>query len=156
MSSDLYAARAPITIDELKRYCGVMFNEDHLESLRRSGEIKPLDEVPNTYWRVPPALRKRTTMSKCHSPLKETDRTKLVEAVSGLRAKVISMSSELDALRLRKDDMPTQDQLKEHMERLHLYNERKDIGQSLLGHLAELEREKLERLYEKYSLEVDD
>ncbi len=152
----LDAARAPLTVNEIREYSGTMYSDERFESLIRSGEIKEVPGVPNTFWRVPPALRKRTTHAKCQSPIREGDRAKVIENVMGLRSKIISMSQELDSLRLRKDEMTTEQQVKAHMERLHRYNELKDIGQELLGRLAEIEKTKVENLYENYSLELDD
>ena len=152
----LEAARAPLTLDELREYCGAMFSDERLESLIRAGDVKPLEEVPNAYWAVPLALRKRSTARRLQSPMKSVERARLIESIVNLRAKLNSEAEELEALELRRDQMPTQEQLNEHMQRLHKYNENKDIGQELMGKLAEIEKEKVEVMYEKYGIELDD
>lgn len=152
----LEAARAPLTLDELKQYCGAMFSEDRLDSLVRAGDVKPLAEIPNVYWAVPIALRKRNTTRRLQSPMKPIERSRLIESIVNLRAKLNSEAEELEALELRRDQMATQEQLNAHMQRLHKYNENKDIGQELMGKLAEIEKEKVETMYEKYGIELDD
>ena len=131
--------------DMLQQYYG-LFGKD----------VKPLEEVPNAYWAVPLALRKRSTARRLQSPMKSVERARLIESIVNLRAKLNSEAEELEALELRRDQMPTQEQLNEHMQRLHKYNENKDIGQELMGKLAEIEKEKVEVMYEKYGIELDD
>jgi len=44
----------------------------------------------------------------------------------------------------------------EHMERLHDYNSVKDVGQMLMGKLAEIEGEATRDMYKRYGLEETD
>ncbi|KAH0790106.1 DNA repair protein SWI5 [Histomonas meleagridis] len=156
MLTALQAAHAPLTLDELQEYCGPMFSNDRLETLIRTGEIKEIPNLPNVYWFVPDSMKKKTTTRKCQSPLKENERKTLIQQVLDLRIKINSLSKEVDSLMLRKDEFPTQKQLNDHMNRLHKYNETKDIGQLILGHLAEMEHKKIQELHEEYNLTNDD
>ena len=49
-----------------------------------------------------------------------------------------------------------EDELQVHIEKLHEYNETKDIGQILLGKLAEVEGATITTLYERFGLGLDD
>ena len=50
----------------------------------------------------------------------------------------------------------SEEELQLYIERLHEYNEMKDVGQLLLGKLAEIQRTTNAALYEKFGLDLDD
>jgi hypothetical protein len=149
----LEAAHSPLTLSELQEYCGVMFSQQRLESLIRSGDVKHVPDLPDVFWSVPAALKKQNTMKRLQPPLKPSEREKYLTDIHALRDKLSSVSFELDALRLQKDQFPTQEQLTAHMNRLHAYNDMKDIGQLIIGHLAEVEKCKVQKLYERYGID---
>jgi hypothetical protein len=47
-------------------------------------------------------------------------------------------------------------EVKQHIDRLHTYNELRDIAQQLIGRNAVLEAQTVKAIYPKYGLEVDD
>ena len=149
----LEAARAPLTIDEIKEYSGPMFSPDRLESLTRSGEIKKVQGCSDIYFIVPPSMKKNITARKCQSPMKQTERKKCIQQIIDLRNKIVNVSQEIDSLMAKKDQFPTQEQLTGHMNRLHQYNDNKDIGQMILSHLAQIDNVTIQSLYEEYNLD---
>ena len=152
----LEAAHSPLSTDELKAFCGVMFTSERLETLIRSGDVKLVPGLENVYWSVPAALKKRGAIKKCQSPMKAQDRKALIKQVVDLRTKITMVTKELDALMLKKDSFPTQEQLTDHMNRLHRYNEIKDSGMAIIGHIADLEKVQAKEVYERYGLSQND
>lgn len=45
---------------------------------------------------------------------------------------------------------------RDQLQRIHIYNDTKDAGQSLLGRLGQLEGKTLQELYNEYGLNQDD
>jgi hypothetical protein len=156
IATALEAAHAPLSLSELKEFCGAMFSDQRLELLLRSGDIRALPDLPDVYWSIPPALRKKTAMRRCQSSLKTAERERLTTDILVLRSKLETLSQEMDCLLMKKDQFPTQEQITEHMDRLHKYNDYKDIGQALLGHLAEIKKCRVQAMYEEYALEEND
>lgn len=70
-----------------------------------------------------------------------------------LSKEVQRLDQELDSIR---SDGYSEDELQVHIDKLHEYNEVKDIGQLLLGKLAEVEGTTTSTLYEKFGLCLDD
>ena len=151
----LEAAHAPLTIEEIKEFSGLMYSDERLDSLIRTGDIQQVEGIPNVYYAVPPALRKRKA-GKCFSPLRSQERTDLIKEINHFREKLQTITEELNALLIKKDSFPTQEQLSAHRERLHQYNEAKDLGILLLGHLAELTGVKVQSLYDDFEIGPDD
>lgn len=152
----LEAAHAPLSVEELKEFCGPMFSSDRLDSLERSGDVKSVPGLPNIYWSVPPALKKKTSIKKCLSPMRVTNRSEIIKKILEMKGKLISISQELDAIQLMKDQFPTEEQMKARREHLHEYNDMKDIGLLLFDKLAEIDRVTVKSLYEKYGLDEND
>ena len=50
----------------------------------------------------------------------------------------------------------SEDELPLYIKRLHEYNEMKDVGQLLLGKLAEVQGTTTASLYERFGLDLDD
>jgi hypothetical protein len=156
IATALEAARAPLSLSELKEFCGSMFSDQRLELLLRSGDVKSVPNISDVYWSVPIALRKKTALRRSQPPMKPPERIKCMSDIVALRSKLQTVSQELDCLLMKKDQFPTEEQIKEHMDRLHRYNEQKDIGQGLLGHLAEIKNCKVQKMYEEYGLDEND
>ncbi len=53
-------------------------------------------------------------------------------------------------------DIPVKEYIQLHISKLHEYNETKDIGQMLLGLLAERNGTTVSEYYKKYGLEFED
>lgn len=152
----LEAAHSPLTLDEIKEYCGLMFSKDRLDSLLRSGDVKQVPGLDDVYWCVPPFLRKRNSYKKCASPMRNADRSSLIRDITNFREKLDTVSHECDLLLLKKDTFPTQEQIDAHIQRFHDYNEIKDIGMLIIGHLAEIEKVQNKEIYEQYGLNEKD
>ena len=153
--SVLLSSHSPLTLDEIREYSGAMFSADRLDSLLRSGEIKQVDGMKDTYWALPSTMKK-STARRCQSPMKQYDREKIIQQIVDLRVKLNNIDKELELLARKKDKFPTQAQLKEHMNRLHKYNDAKDIGQTLMGCLANMENVKIQQVYEEYGLDENE
>lgn len=152
----LEAAHAPLTLHEIKEYCGVMFSEDRLNSLIRSGDIKQVPGVDDLYWCVPSNMKKQSSFKKCPSPIKTTERSSLIKDITNFRERLITITRENNELILKKDTFPTKKQEDDHIQRLHDYNELKDYGMSVIGHIAEIEGAQTKEIYERYGLTEDD
>ena len=70
---------------------------------------------------------------------------------------LIKKRQELQDLKKRFNiDMPVEDYIKLHIKKLHEYNEVKDVGQALMGMLAEREQTTTREMYKKYNLDLAD
>ena len=72
--------------------------------------------------------------------------------IHGLKEKIAKIDKEIDELGIEY----VEDELQNHIDKLHEYNETKDTGQLLLGKIAEIEGKTTKMMYEKYGLDVDD
>lgn len=72
--------------------------------------------------------------------------------VQKLRDKLASVEREMAGLA----DSYSEDELQLHIDKLHEYNEVKDMGQLLLGKMAEVEGTTTTALYEQFSLQLND
>ena len=78
----------------------------------------------------------------------------------------IQIVAEVESLKLKLSDTEkeiamlaeeySEQELQDHIKKLHEYNEVKDIGQILLGKLAEMEGLTTSHLYQRYDLTLDD
>lgn len=151
----LHSAFCPLTYDEIRERSGAMFSADRLDSLVRSGDIRTVAGDERVYWAVPAAQRKGAAR-RCQSPLKTGDRARLVQQIADLSAKLGSVDRELAVLSRKRDTFPTEAQLREHMQRLHRYNDAKDIAQTIMGGIADAEGVKVEAVYEEYGLSANE
>ena len=81
------------------------------------------------------------------------DAQRLADGVLKLQSKLKEVESEMEGL---ATDSYCEDELQVHIDKLHEYNEMKDVGQLLLGKIAEVEGTTTAALYEKFGLELDD
>jgi hypothetical protein len=72
--------------------------------------------------------------------------------VDQLKNKSKQLDEEISSL----SEIYSEDELKEHIDMLHQYNEIKDTGQTLLGKLAELKGTTTKAMYEEFGLSLDD
>ena len=72
--------------------------------------------------------------------------------IDGLKEKIAKIDKDIDELGIEY----VEDELQNHIDKLHEYNEIKDTGQLLLGKIAEIEGKTTKMMYEKYGLDVDD
>lgn len=92
-------------------------------------------------------------MIKRNEPIKSQNAEQLRQEVAELENQLKEMDKQISELR---DMGMKQDELQIHIEKLHDYNEMKDIGQMLLGRLAIVENVCTKDLYERYGLNLED
>lgn len=155
ISTVLEASNSILSYDELKEYCGSMFSDERLKNLIHYGEVQEVLGCTKLYWYVQSSKRKRNANMLINTQT-HFERTVLIKQIQEFRQKLNAVSKELNFLLLRKDEFPTQQQLNLHMQRLHIFNETKDIGQTVLGYISEIEHKKLYDLYIEYSLQTLD
>lgn len=90
--------------------------------------------------------------------------SKTCQSVAGSMSK--QLTSEVESLKLKLSeaernikslgDSYSEDELQDHIQKLHDYNEIKDIGQILLGKIAEFEGVTTSSLYERFDLSLND
>ena len=72
--------------------------------------------------------------------------------VAALRTELEGVEGQITELTA---DGCSEDELQLHIDALHEYNEVKDVGQMLLGKIAELEGTTTTSLYERFGLDLD-
>ena len=75
----------------------------------------------------------------------------LSKDIEELRDTMKGLEEEIEALSVEYSE----EELQEHIDKLHEYNEVKDIGQLLLGKLAEVEGTTTSSLYQRFGLKLD-
>ncbi|XP_019853941.1 PREDICTED: DNA repair protein SWI5 homolog [Amphimedon queenslandica] len=90
------------------------------------------------------------------SPFKQCTRaepnTQLLSEIESLKLKLSETEKEIALLA----EEYSEHELQDHIQKLHEYNEIKDVGQILLGKLAEMEGLTTSHLYQRYDLTLDD
>ena len=152
----LEAAHSPLSLEELKEYSGNMFSKDRLDSLVRSGDVKKVPGMDEVYWLVPPHLKKSGNYKKFTSPMKTIDRGSLYHDISSLRENLNSIISECDSLHSREDEFVTKEQQDLHIQRLHYYNEMKDIANLVCEQLSNIKGVGTAKIYEEYDIDISD
>ena len=124
----------------------------------RSAFRSPLSSGnPSTKARQPfksPALARKTTPSTSYIPPSIPSK----ETPASVRSRILELKTELDSLEREIAELRgsySVEELQTHIDTLHQYNELKDIGQILLGKLAEVEGTTTASLYARYGLELD-
>ncbi|KAM3599420.1 uncharacterized protein V6R79_005196 [Siganus canaliculatus] len=102
-----------------------------------------------------PFSKYRKVHSNFKSPLQVNERAKLspAEEVAELEKKKEQLDAEI--AQLEAEGYRVQE-LEHHIDKLHEYNDIKDIGQSLLGRIATLRGTTTRDLYSHFGLEFDD
>ncbi|XP_041370092.1 DNA repair protein SWI5 homolog isoform X2 [Gigantopelta aegis] len=71
-----------------------------------------------------------------------------------------TLQTKLGLLQKEIDDLQKegyhQDELQDHITKLHEYNEIKDVGQMVLGRIADIEGVRTKDMYGRYGLSLDD
>lgn len=156
VSSVMEAARCPLTLAEIRQFCGPVWDSERFESLLRSGELGLVPGTEDVYWCIPPALRKRSSQSRrCVSPATPKQRSSEIKKTIELRNKINTISAEYDALKERSKDLPTEAETKLHIERLHKLNEARDEGVKIIEKLAQVEGTSVQPIYEKFDIDEE-
>ena len=80
------------------------------------------------------------------------DAVSLTKEIDVLKHKIIEKDKEISKLSADYDT----EELQHHIKKLHEYNEVKDIGQTLLGKIAEVDGVTTTHVYQRFSLTLDD
>ncbi|CAL1569972.1 unnamed protein product [Knipowitschia caucasica] len=120
-----------------------------LNSEQRSQFIVRVDHSRTPYSKM------KRVYSSFKSPLQVPGSTKVnpEEEVSGLKKKRDQLDREISLLEAEGYNM---EELDHHIDKLHEYNDIKDIGQSLLGRIAALRGTTTRDLYSHFGLDLDD
>ena len=79
--------------------------------------------------------------------------------LESLAKEILQLRKQLEAANREIVELSTdyhEDELQDHIERLHQYNEIKDVGQMLLGKIAEVEGTTTAAVHERFGLNIDD
>uniref|UniRef100_A0A3P9NS35 DNA repair protein SWI5 homolog n=1 Tax=Poecilia reticulata TaxID=8081 RepID=A0A3P9NS35_POERE len=87
------------------------------------------------------------------SPVSKSPKVSPEEEVAELQKKKEQLDSEIAQL---EEEGCKVEELDQHIDKLHEYNDIKDIGQSLLGRIAALRGTTTRDLYAHFGLELDD
>lgn len=107
-------------------------------------------QVPRTKPSITPLSSRRA--ARISGKRQGLDLEVLAEEVEKLREKLEKVEEERSTL----EENYSEEELQGHIDKLHEYNEVKDMGQLLLGKLAEIEGTTTTALYEQFGLELDD
>ena len=88
----------------------------------------------------------------CRSHVNNDNAVSLTEEIEVLKHKITEKDKEISKLSADYDT----EELQHHIKKLHEYNEIKDIGQTLLGKIAEVDGVTTTHLYQRFSLTLDD
>lgn len=84
--------------------------------------------------------------------VKNIDGESLRSSVASLREELGQLQEEIDYL----SRLYSEEELQHHIDALHEYNEIKDVGQVLLGKMAEIQRTTTTQLYDQFGLSLTD
>jgi len=113
-----------------------------------SKSTKRNEETPTTPHN--PLTTTQTTRTTTKDDL--SDKVKLAQEVVSLHQKCDEIDKEIQLLQEEYDE----DELPMYVDRLHKYNEIKDVAQSVIGRIAEKEGTTTRNLYERFDLDLDD
>ena len=94
-----------------------------------------------------------TPLSRPPASKRIGDTQRVADGIQKLKLKLKEVESEIEGL---ATDNYCEDELQVHIEKLHEYNEMKDVGQLLLGKIAEVQGMTTAALYEQFGLKLDD
>ena len=103
-----------------------------LDELKKEEIIQSLKVTEETYF-------------VCQSNRMEEDDEK--EEILRLHREIVEMNKQIEI---------NERNSKESLNKVHEYNDIKDIGQMLLGRLGQLENKTIQQLYEEYNIDVND
>ncbi|XP_073243999.1 uncharacterized protein [Porites lutea] len=118
-------------------------------------------KTPATF-RVRPALAARSS-SKLRqpfkSPLQSKQQNMLAEEEPTLSDDIHSLEAKLEILDREIEELSqeySEEELQQHIDKLHEYNEIKDVGQLLIGKLAEIDGTTTKDMYKEFGLNLED
>lgn len=106
---------------------------------------------PSPYLRTPTRTNTAASRSDRAAGTKETQES-IAADIAELREQLKSAESEIAEL----SEEYSEEELQQYIDHLHEYNEIKDVGQMLLGKLAEVQGTTTAELYQKFGLHLDD
>ncbi|KAL9988710.1 hypothetical protein ACROYT_G003186 [Oculina patagonica] len=116
---------------------------------------------------TPGTFRKRPLVSRSNSklrqpfksPLQSRQQSTVVEDKSSLLEEIESLEAKLEILNKDIAELSkeySEEELQLHIQKLHEYNEIKDVGQLLIGKLAEIDGTTTRAMYQEFGLDLDD
>ncbi|KAL0965843.1 hypothetical protein UPYG_G00286480 [Umbra pygmaea] len=123
---------------------------------------------------IPLSTPKRNDFSKAEGSFKRTPYSRCTKVHSSFKSPVQTIciipadpEGEIDELKRRRSELEAEiaqlekdgikvEELEQHIDLLHEYNDIKDIGQSLVGRIAALRGVTTRDIYSQYGLELDD
>lgn len=127
----------------------------HLRGIRPPSQKSrmPFKSPARTPTTNPATPRSRPGFSRKRNESTNSTGMRLADEIQRLRVKLDEVEGEIKVLAV---DHYCEDELQVHINKLHEYNEIKDIGQLLLGKIAEVEGTTTATLYDKFGLGLDD
>ncbi|KAK5620586.1 swi5-like zinc finger protein [Crenichthys baileyi] len=131
-----------------------MSREENVDSENSVPTPEEYDLKKETFKRTPFSKFKKVN-SHFKSPLQvaESPRVSPEEEVEELQRKNEQLDSGISQL---EEEGYSVEELDQHIDKLHEYNDIKDIGQSLLGRIAALKGTTTRDLYTHFGLDLDD
>ncbi|XP_060936976.1 DNA repair protein SWI5 homolog [Limanda limanda] len=120
-----------------------------------SGSTPEPSDVKKAANKRTPFSRFKRVHSNFKSPIQVTERAKVspAEEVAELEQRRDQLDAEIAQLEAEGCSV---EELERHIDMLHEYNDIKDIGQSLLGRIADLRGTTTRDLYSHFGLELED
>lgn len=106
-------------------------------------------------------VERKTLKRKHQTPFKSPFQKDCTSRVSQVdQQSTEQLQKKLDAINREIEELKSQglkeEELQTHIDKLHEYNEIKDVGQVVLGRLANLEGIRTKDLYDRYGLNLED
>ncbi|XP_069119376.1 DNA repair protein SWI5 homolog [Argopecten irradians] len=108
-------------------------------------------------------MKRRRSSSSFKSPLQDPANSQkrvissnpdvLRSEIHQLEGRTKTVQKDIEVLKKSGYDLS---ELKKHMDMMHQYNEIKDVGQMVLGRIAELDGVRTRDLYKEYGLDLND
>ncbi|KAJ7334334.1 swi5-like zinc finger protein [Desmophyllum pertusum] len=171
--SSLEAEKALQRLEDQQKICSHFINEADTTVYAlnaRDSDAKCKFETQNTPKQLlttPGTFRKRPLASRSSSKLRQPfksplqtrlqntvveDKVSLLEEIDSLKAKLDILNKDITELSKEYSE----EELQLHIQKLHEYNEIKDVGQLLIGKLAEIDGTTTRAMYQEFGLDLED
>ena len=152
----LQTSFAPLTKEEITKYCGPLFSAEKLRNYVKHGDVGVVEvNESSVYYPVPLILKKNASSALDTNArvMKDVQREKEIDQVVELRNTLIKLSDEYDSLKPMEKSLPSEEEMNKRVKNLNKFNEIKDIAVMIIGHLADMEGVHVSNIYEKYGID---